>query len=89
MEIPRTLATVLQDLMRLLGMKDGQKSKSWKTQPPLKLRFVGFPFLDASHQSNPPTQEGHGHGGVWGATCQSAGPWTHPCSPAMRTPNLQ
>jgi len=61
-EVPRQFDEVQRELMRILGMTDGQRSKTWKPQPPPKVQFVGFAFLDAPHQSNPPTKEGHGHG---------------------------
>jgi len=62
-EVPHRFRAVQRELMALVGMADGQKSKVWKdpsTAP--RMRFIGFAFLDQPHQSEPPTQEGHGHG---------------------------
>ncbi|HAK57034.1 MAG TPA: hypothetical protein DCP38_16370 [Acidobacteria bacterium] len=66
-EIPRTQAEAQRDLMRLLDMNNGQKSKTWSDPSDTeRLVFVGYAFLDQTHQTNPPTQEGHGHGGKGG-----------------------
>ena len=66
-EVPHRFRSVQRQLMMLVEMGDGQKSKIWKDPSSAPhLRLIGFAFLDQPHQSEPPTQEGrrHGPGGV-------------------------
>jgi len=66
-EVPHRFRAVQRELMALVGMVDGQRSKVWNDPSSApRLRFIGFAFLDQPHQSRPPTQEGrrHGPGGV-------------------------
>ena len=62
-EIPLKYADAQRDMMDLLSMNDGQKSKTWSDPNDAeRIVFTGMAFLDQWHQSNPPTQEGQGHG---------------------------
>ena len=62
-EVPHRFGAVQRELMALVAMRDGQKSKVWSDPSSAPhLRFIGFAFLDQPHQTEPPTQEGHRHG---------------------------
>lgn len=62
-EIPNTQSRAQRRLMSFVDMKDNQQSKRLSGENAVRLTFVGYAFLDQTHQrEKKPTQEGFGHG---------------------------
>jgi hypothetical protein len=61
-EVPQEEEMAQRQLMALVGMKSGGKSRNLTAAEAPRLTFIGYAFLDQWHQTKSATKEGHGHG---------------------------